>query len=122
MAYHVVAYPRVVSGISTCVQGPSGADDDFDDDKAEGQHTKWEGTTWRLCLEAVGDCGWAFNGTYQYPNCSGHWHYNDPTCDLFCQCGQLMFVTLTSLIGLQDFPGNAEDAAGGCSSDTLGVE
>jgi hypothetical protein len=110
----VTAYPKVWAQGG----GPSGGDDDFDDDNKAGLHKKWESESWHLCIKAVGDCGWAYNHTYKFPKCTGHYHYDDDSCDVLCQCTEMIYWSLTSLIGLQDFPGNKDDCAGEWDSNT----
>ena len=59
-----------------------------------------------------------YNNTFKWPHCTGHYHYNDDTCSVNCQCTEMIYWSLTSLIGLQDFPGNKDDCAGEWDSNT----
>jgi hypothetical protein len=52
----------------------------------------------------IGDCGFAFNGTYTWPNCTGMYHYEDATCDYSCLAVEYTFWALTSLLGGQSNP------------------
>ena len=52
----------------------------------------------------IGDCGFAFNQTYTWPNCSGLYHYEDESCDYSCLAVEYTFWALTSLLGGQSNP------------------
>ena len=52
----------------------------------------------------IGDCGFAFNGTYTYPNCSGMYHYAAESCDYKCLAVEYTFWAVTSLMGGQAPP------------------
>ena len=52
----------------------------------------------------IRDCGFAFNGTYTYPNCSGMYHYAAESCDYKCLAVEYTFWAVTSLMGGQAPP------------------
>ena len=44
----------------------------------------------------IGDCGFAFNGTYTYPNCSGMYHYAAESCDYKCLAVEYTFWAVSA--------------------------
>eukprot|EP01052_Picozoa_sp_SAG31_P031556 SAG31_NODE_3355_length_4368_cov_9.677208_2_plen_305_part_00 len=50
----------------------------------------------------IADCGYAFNGTRTWPNCTGFYHYDDETCSYGCLAIEYLYWTLQSLLGYQD--------------------
>jgi len=76
------------------------ADDDPDDDKFPelGTHS----VTAVNMGANVGDCGYAFNGTLTYPNCTGMYHYSDKTCGFSCLVSEYNYWSLTAILGGQE--------------------
>ena len=52
----------------------------------------------------IGDCGFAFNGTFVYPDCSGFYHYEDETCNYPCLFVEYTYWSFTSMLGGQTAP------------------
>ena len=55
-------------------------------------------------VEMIGNCGYAFNGTFKWPDCTGYYHYKDKTCKFYCLETEYFCWTLTSILGAQDGP------------------
>ncbi|XP_013384868.1 uncharacterized protein LOC106154878 isoform X2 [Lingula anatina] len=55
----------------------------------------------KAMLKAIKDCGFAFNHTFRYPNCTGLYHFGDPTCDFECLLTEFFYWGLTSILGAQ---------------------
>lgn len=66
-------------------------------------------------VETIADCGFAFNKTFKYPNCNGHWHYDEPTCEFGCLVSEYIFRSLTTL--LDGFDGSHNDVRKGACKD-----
>ena len=55
-------------------------------------------------VKMIGDCGYAFNGTFKWPNCTGFYHHKDKTCILWSLQQEYFYWILTSILGAQDGP------------------
>ena len=78
-------------------------DDDAPDDDAFPK----SGTRSRMAAamdRVIGDCGFAFNKTFAYPHCTGHYHYSDKTCEYSCLVSEFNYWVLTSVLGGQSGP------------------
>merc|ERR1712224_1182889 len=61
-------------------------------------------------VESIGDCGYAFNHTFKYPQCHGHWHYDAESCGFGCLVSEYTFRSLITLLG--GFDGSHNDVRG----------
>lgn len=50
----------------------------------------------------IADCGYAYNGTLRWPNCSGFYHYNDRTCDYGCLVDEFAWWVQGTVLGWND--------------------
>ncbi len=51
----------------------------------------------------IADCGFAYNGTFR-PDCTGHYHYDDESCDYPCLVAEYIYWSFTSFLGGQTYP------------------
>ena len=60
----------------------------------------------RNMVKMVGDCGYLFNHTLKWPNCTGHFHYHslNQVCNFKCLQPEYIYWMLTSILGAQDGP------------------
>eukprot|EP00746_Dinoflagellata_sp_MGD_P028736 gnl/MRDRNA2_/MRDRNA2_167906_c0_seq1.p1 gnl/MRDRNA2_/MRDRNA2_167906_c0~~gnl/MRDRNA2_/MRDRNA2_167906_c0_seq1.p1 ORF type:complete len:381 (-),score=57.36 gnl/MRDRNA2_/MRDRNA2_167906_c0_seq1:23-1099(-) len=72
----------------------------------------------RCMVESVADCGYAFNHTFKYPHCRGHWHYEDDSCEFECLISEYTFRSLVTLLG--GFDGSHNDVHKGACRDMQG--
>jgi len=72
----------------------------------------------RCMVEAVADCGYAFNDTMKYPHCRGDWHYDDKSCAFGCLIDEYIFRSLVTLLG--GFDGSHNDMRPGACKDMRG--
>ena len=58
----------------------------------------------RNMVKMIADCGYAFNGTLKWPNCTGFFHFLQPSCKFNCMQTEYFYAMLTSILGAQDGP------------------
>eukprot|EP00795_Rhopilema_esculentum_P008380 gene8380-14355_t len=58
----------------------------------------------------VGDCGYAFDGTLKWPQCTGHVFYNETSCDMQCMAREYLIELIKTILGLA--PISSEEGKG----------
>ena len=48
----------------------------------------------------VGDCGYAYDKTLRWPDCTGHVFYNDSSCDIECMATEYLAEIMTISLGV----------------------
>ena len=60
--------------------------------------------SWQNMVKMIGNCGYAFSGTFKWPNCPGDYHFKDTECEFNCLQTEYFYWMLTSILGAQDGP------------------